>query len=127
MKKADKRSVVEYSLKAYGVSPDYPWDDDPSFVLRHKDNRKWFALIMEVAPKRLGLEGDSTLDVLNVKCSPMMLGSLLEEKGFLPAYHMSKSSWISILLDGSVDCDKVFSLIDMSYGMTESKSRKSGK
>lgn len=47
-----------------------------------------------------------------------MLGSLLEEKGFYPAYHMNKEHWITIFLDGSVDDEKILSLIDISYDLT---------
>ena len=47
-----------------------------------------------------------------------MLGSLLEEKSFYPAYHMNKEHWITICLDGSVDDEKILSLIDISYDLT---------
>jgi len=53
-----------------------------------------------------------------------MIGSLLNEKGFFPAYHMSKSSWITIALDGSVDNEKIKWLIDISYALTASKKSK---
>ena len=56
---------------------------------------------MNVPEHRLGLPGDGSVNVLDVKCDPRMIGSLLSEKGFLPAYHMSKSTWISVLLDVS--------------------------
>ena len=54
---------------------------------------------MNVPEHRLGLPGDGSVNVLDVKCDPRMIGSLLSEKGFLPAYHMNKSTWISVLLD----------------------------
>ena len=33
----------------FGVEPEYPWPDEPGYaVLRHPDNRKWFAVVMDV-------------------------------------------------------------------------------
>ncbi len=36
----------------YGVEPDYPWEDEGAYhtygVFRHKDNSRWFGLIMNV-------------------------------------------------------------------------------
>ncbi len=48
-----------------------------------------------------------------------MIGSLRLSKGFLPAYHMNKEHWITILLDGSVEREKIKQLIDLSYELTE--------
>ena len=78
---------------------------------------------MDVPKSRLGLEGDEPVTVLDVKCSPLMVGSLLSEKGFLPAYHMNKSSWISILLDGSVPDEKITPLLELSYDSVAPKRK----
>lgn len=73
---------------------------------------------MKIPKNRLGEYSDKIVDIVNVKCDPIMLGSLLEEKGFYPAYHMNKEHWITICLDGSVDDEKILSLIDISYDLT---------
>ena len=87
-------------------------------VLRHKNNKKWFALVVEVNAKKLGLQEDKTVDVLNIKCDPMMIGSLRMKEGFFPAYHMNKENWISILLDGTVSADEIKPLLELSYQLT---------
>ena len=61
---------------------------------------------------------------MNLKCGPIMLGSMLMEPGFFPAYHMSKAHWISAALDGSAEVDRIKLLLDVSYEMTERKGRK---
>ena len=73
---------------------------------------------MKIPRNRLGEYSDRIVDIVNIKCDPIMLGSLLEEKGFYPAYHMNKEHWITICLDGSVDDEKILSLIDISYDLT---------
>ena len=72
----------------------------------------------KIPKNRLGEYSDRIVDIVNIKCDPIMLGSLLEEKGFYPAYHMNKEHWITICLDGSVDDEKILSLIDISYDLT---------
>ena len=110
----------------YGTEPEHLWARYPDYmVFRHSASQKWFAAILEVPKNRLGLPGDDPVDVLDIKCDPRMIGSLLSESGFLPAYHMSKSTWISILLDDdSVPDDKILPLLELSY---DSVAPKRGK
>ena len=79
---------------------------------------------MDVPKVKLGLQGEEVLQVVNFKCDPILIGSLLGEKGFFPAYHMSKTSWITVALDGSVADDKMKLLLDMSFEATAPKTRK---
>ena len=103
--------------ETYNAETDYPWLKYPNYeVFRHCNNRKWFALIMDVPKNKLGLQGEEMLKVVDFKCDPILIGTLREEPGFFPAYHMSKDSWITVALDGSVSDDKTKMLLDMSYG-----------
>lgn len=109
-------------LDRYGIEPDYPWMRYPDYeVFRHDSNKKWFALIMDIPKNKLGLQGDEILDVLDLKCDSILIGSLLNETGFFPAYHMNKNSWITVALDGSVENGKIEMLLDMSYEATAPK------
>ena len=80
--------------------------------------------MMRVLPEKLGLAGEAALDVIDIRCSTIMIGSLLSEKGFLPAYHMNKNHWISILLNDSVPDDQIFPLLELSYDSVAPKRRK---
>jgi len=117
--------ILKYALEKYETIPDHPWMSLPEYVvLRHKDNKKWYGLIMDLPKEKLGLAGQDHIDILNIKCDSNMIGSLLMQKGFLPAYHMNRENWITILLDGSADKEMIFSLLEMSYELTASKKRK---
>ncbi len=121
----NREELTNYILETYNASQDYPWVKYPDFtVFRHVNNKKWFALIMDIPKNKLGLQGDELLDVVNFKCDPILIGSLREEPGFFPAYHMSKTSWITVALDGTVSDDKIKMLLDMSYELTAPKIRK---
>ena len=104
-------------LKKYGVAPDYPWSKfDDSAVYRHADSRKWFALVMRVRRDRFGGSGGGFVDVVNLRIGDQILHDMLiHEHGIYPAYHMNKKLWISVLLDGSVEFEKVCGLVDVSF------------
>lgn len=121
----NKQNLQKYIAEIYGVTPDFPWESNPSFaVYRHAGNRKWFALVMDIQKSRLGLREDGMIDIVNLKCDPVLIGSLRREKGIFPAYHMSKDKWISVALDGSVDDEQLKMLLDMSYDLTALKFKR---
>lgn len=115
----DKIELEQYIAEAYGVNADFPWIKSPeNKVFRHANNKKWFALVMPVLKRRLGLTGEGELDILTLKCDPLLIGSYLYEPGFFPAYHMNKTNWISISLDHSVGDDIIKQFLDFSFGLT---------
>ena len=119
---ADRAAVLLFAAEQYGTAPEYPWAKSPESAVLRCGNGKWYGLVMPVKRDRLGLPEDSVSDVLNVKCDPLMLGSVLMQQGFFPAYHMNKSHWLSVLLDGTVPLDRVTAAIRMSYALTAGKS-----
>lgn len=116
-------AVVEYIKTNFDSEPEYLWARTPNnAAFRYRGNRKWFgALLLDLPGKTLGLPELDRVDVLNLKCDPRMIGSLVDGKRYLPGYHMNKEHWISILLDGSVPVKEIFPLIDMSYGLISKK------
>lgn len=116
-----REEIYEYVKKQYGTVPEYLWKESPeSAVLRHK-NGKWYAVLMQVEKSRLGLEGDTKVDILDVKCDPDMVGLLTQTYGFLPGYHMNKKYWITMLLDGTLSEAKISDFLDMSYDLIDGK------
>ena len=61
---------------------------------------------------------------MDVKCGPLMVGSLLAQDGFFPAYHMSKSSWISVILDDTLSDEDIYPLLELSYDSVAPKRKK---
>ena len=92
----------------------------PGFlVFRHNGNRKWFAVIMDIPRKNLGLPGEGEISVVNLKCDTRLIGSFRGEPGIFPGWHMNKAHWLSVALDGSVADGKLKFLADMSYDLTK--------
>ncbi len=120
-----REDLNNYISEKYNTPPDYPWIKYPGYtVYRHNSNKKWFAVMMNIPKSKLGLEGNDEIDVINLKCDPLMVGSLSLDEGIFPAYHMNKAYWISVLLDGSVDNDKLKWLLDLSFDLTRKPKRK---
>lgn len=122
MHPVDREAVIQWAEERYGTEPEALWPRFPNHLaLRHRENRRWYALLMEVPARALGLPGEGRVDILNVKCDPLLVGSLRQHPGILPAYHMNKERWISILLDGSVEGTSVFELLEMSHRLTQGR------
>ncbi len=118
-----RNQILQTALKRYGTEPEYPWGKYPGHaVLRHLDNKKWYALLMNIPMEKLGLPGGA-VDVMNIKLEPLLIGSLRMQKGFLPAYHMNKENWLTVLLDGTVVFEKIVKLLDMSFELTGGRTK----
>jgi predicted DNA-binding protein (MmcQ/YjbR family) len=121
----DRASLLAYVKETYHTKPEYLWPRYPTYgVLRHKENRKWFGVVMDVPRSKLGLGGEDPISIVDLKCDPVMLGSLLQKPGHFPGYHMNKNHWITVLLDGSVPPQELFPLVDFSYQLTKTKRKK---
>lgn len=121
----DRQAILAYAMETYGTAPEYLWDSHPKFaVLRHTNNKKWYALIMNVPKDKLGFDSTQEVDVINLKCEPQMAGSLRMTEGILAGYHMNKENWITVLLDGSVSEKTVCMLLDESYALTLNQKKR---
>ena len=116
-----KQELLDHCLNTYGTSPDYPFDEDfETAVLRHADNRKWYARVMRVSRCKFGFDNDEVIDVINLKLPTEMFGSFGADEGVYPAYHMNKLHWISVLLTDAPD-ETVKFLINVSFEATGKK------
>ena len=120
-----KQEFLAYCLDIYSTSPDYPFDEDfETAVLRHADNRKWYAIVMRVSRRKFGLDSDEVIDVVNFKLPTEMFGSFGAADGVYPAYHMNKLHWISVLLPDAPE-DVVSFLTNASFEATKYSKKKS--
>ena len=112
----------------YRVMPDYPFEEDfVTAVFRHTGNRKWFAIAMHIPKSKVGLAGEGNINVVNLKVSPEMLPSLWQEAGVYPAYHMNKTHWVTVALDGTASDETVVFLTGVSFDLTAQKLRRKAK
>ena len=119
-----KQDFLAYCLDVYGTKADYPFEEDfETAVLRHPDNRKWYALSMRVSRRKFGLESGEVIDVVNLKMPLEMFVTFGRSEGVYPAYHMNKLHWISVLLPDAPD-DVVQFLVNASFEATKDKRKR---
>ena len=112
-----RRQLFDYVQAEYSTEPEFPWHD-ANAVLRNLNNKKWYGIVMTVSYKKLGINKNELVDILNVKCESALIGSVLSSNGIHPAYHMNKQNWVSIRLDGSCEDETIRFLLERSRMLT---------
>lgn len=110
-----RAEAIALCKKFPNVYEDYPFDDGEWTAMRHRGNKKTFAFIFEREGKIW----------INVKAEPMTAEFWRNVfPSVIPAYHMNKKHWISIILDGTVSDNDIHTLISESYALTKPKTNK---
>ena len=110
------KDVISYIKEKYNDEIEYLWEKTPNNgIARRKDNKKWYLVILTVPKNRFGFDSDELVEVINLKVDKSKMQDILTDSNIYPAYHMNKKSWISIILDGNLDIEKIYHLIDKSY------------
>lgn len=119
-------NILEFAKSLLDVVCDNPFNEDfETTVLRHKVSQKWFGILLKAPADKVGVYDEGEVDVLNLKCDPCLAKGLFESyKGIVPAYHMNKYHWISVVLDSDVPFCEVQGLIELSYSLTEKRIKR---
>lgn len=118
-----KKDYISWIKNQFGAEPDFPWPDTPDYCVFRCQNEKWFALVMRIKYKQLGLSGDENVWVVNIKADQAEIPNLIDHKSIFPAWHMNKKHWITVLLTAVTDFEKLCELTLKSYELV-SKSKK---
>lgn len=107
--------INKYIREKYNSAPEFLWKKFPGYAIyRSNDNNKWYAIIMNLDLSKLDSK-TGEVEIINVKLDRNKINNLLKQKGFYKAYHMSKTDWISILLNDTIEDNIIMSLIDESF------------
>jgi predicted DNA-binding protein (MmcQ/YjbR family) len=117
-KSEDARQVIRYVGEKYQDELQFLWKRFPNnAVFRRQDNAKWYAALLVVPKKKLGLNEEGVIDIIDLRIKPENIDALLDEKSYFPGYHMNKKYWFTICLDGSVPMEEIFCRIDESFAL----------
>ncbi|MCQ2458632.1 MAG: MmcQ/YjbR family DNA-binding protein [Clostridia bacterium] len=101
-----RQEAIALCMTWPGAWEDYPFHDANWTVIRRGDTKKGFAWIFE-------REGRIWI---NLKADPGWADVWKNTwSSVLPAYHMNKLHWISVILDGSVPDEMITAMIGMSF------------
>ncbi len=110
-----REEVIWYCKSFHKIIEDYPFHDSNWTLMRHMVNKKIFTCIYE-------REGNIWI---NVKCDPEWTDFWRSAfPSIVPAYHMNKEHWNSIVLDGTVPENVIQQMIAESYELTRPKTKK---
>lgn len=101
----DFQTISSYCLLKKGAIQDYPFGND---VLVIKVASKMFALISEQKNQL----------TISLKCDPVLAENLRQQYPCItPGYHLNKSHWNTIVVDGSLSKSELSKMIDHSYDL----------
>ena len=113
-----RQDAIDHCLTFMNVYEDYPFDDLNWTVMRHKENKKVFAWIFE--------RNDHIW--INIKGHPEWNEFWRQTfDSVIPAYHLNKTHWNSVILDGTVPDENIKAMIAESYDLTKPKIKKRRK
>jgi GrpB-like predicted nucleotidyltransferase (UPF0157 family)/predicted DNA-binding protein (MmcQ/YjbR family) len=114
----EKQQVIDYCLTFENVYEDNPFSDQNWTVIRHNVSKKVFAWIFEK---------DGFVWV-NVKCDPQWISFWRNAfEAVIPAYHLNKEHWNSIILNGTIPVCDIRTMIGNSYDLILKKIKKDKK
>ncbi|NJW39042.1 MmcQ family protein [Streptococcus suis] len=124
--KDQSNRIAQLIKEKWGGLPDYPFAKLPTYgAFRHPNNNKWYALVSHIPRDKLdGSGSQEEVEIVNLKVDGREIAELLSQSGIFPAYHMSKKSWVSVLLDETVEDQAILALLEKSRYLVGPKSYK---
>lgn len=121
-KESQSKEIIEYIKNKYNDDLEYLWEKFPDDAIwRNKTSNKWYGALMKIPQNKIGMKGDNLIEIIDLRYPKDNITDILKKKGIYPGYHMNKKSWITIILDNSVDTKEIYKLIDQSYEISSLK------
>lgn len=118
----DGNALLSYACGRYGGRPEHLWEREPSYaVLRRRDNGKWYAVFLTVAPEKLGLRGEGVLEIVDLRMRPQDLDVRADGVKYFRGWHMNKKHWVTVVLGGTLPYATLQALLDESYRLADKK------
>ncbi len=119
-KSPQSREIINYVRKKYGDKPEFLWKKfQGNAVLRRKDTAKWYAVLLTVSKRKLGIDSDEIVEIIDLRIKPENMPDLIDGSKYFPGWHMNKKSWYTIILDGSVSTEEIQKRTDESYKLAD--------
>lgn len=109
--------VIEYIRNKYGDMLEFLWDD-ANAIWRNKTNAKWYGALLQVSKEKLGIKSEDVVEIIDLKYQKGETEQIVDNKLVYPGYHMNKNSWITVILDNSMENNELEKLIDNSYELS---------
>ena len=115
-KSEQAKRLIQYVREKYGDELEFLWMKfSDNAIWRRKDTNKWYAALLIVSKRKLGIDSDKTVEILDLRIKPEKLDELLDNKKYFAGYHMNKKHWYTICLDDSVSFEEICERVAISY------------
>lgn len=115
-KSEQAKRLIQYVREKYGDELEFLWKKfSDNAIWRRKDTNKWYAVLLIVSKRKLGIDSDETVEILDLRIKPENLDELLDNKKYFAGYHMNKKHWYTICLDDSVSFEEICERVAISY------------
>ena len=109
-------ALILHVREKYGDELEFLWARLPdAAILRRKDNEKWYAVIMTVERKKLGLKGEGKVEIIDVRADPLEAEMMVDNVCIFKGWHMNKKHWVTLPLDGTVPLHEVLEYLEESW------------
>ncbi len=116
--------IIKYIREKYHDELEYLWEKfSNTAVWRNKVNNKWYGILFIVEKSKIGIMEEGSIEIIDLLLEKEKVKLIVDNKKYFPGYHMNKKYWITIKLDGSVDINEIYKLIDNSYRLSKNKSK----
>ena len=114
------KEIIDYINNKYGDKLEFLWEKSPkNAVVRRKSTKKWYAAILTISKRKIGLNSYELVEIINLHNSQEEIEKLIDNKKYFPAYHMNKKHWCTICLDETVELREIYKLIDVSHELAK--------
>jgi len=111
----DLSILKDYCLSKKGATENFPFDD--------------VTLVFKVGSKMFGLTDISDPNLkISLKCDPLFALDLRREfSSIKPGWHLNKTHWNTVEIDGTISEESIFMMIDLSYDLVFKGLKKAEK
>lgn len=119
-KSEQAQRLIHYVENTYGDELEFLWAKFPyNAVWRRKDTGKWYGAILTVQGKKIGLNTNDIVEIMDLRMSKEQSEEILKKHYYYPGWHMNKKSWYTIVLNDTLPDNELLSRIDDSYKLAK--------
>lgn len=112
-------AIINYVKAKYDNDLEFLWQKSPkNAIWRNQNNRKWYGAVLVISKDKLKIESNEMVEILDLRYQKNDIKNIIDNYKIFPGYHMNKDNWITIILDGRVELEEIYQLIDNSYQLS---------
>ena len=112
-------AIINYVKAKYDNDLEFLWKRSPkNAIWRNQNNRKWYGAVLVISKDKLKIEPNEMVEILDLRYQKNDIKNIIDNYKIFPGYHMNKDNWITIILDGRVELEEIYQLIDNSYQLS---------